>query len=94
MTDIKHRIIVAAPQGRHPAWFRNLYKQAFRNFQALEGYGPPLPSDEYGECYSPLRNDGGIPQLQISWKIWDKTALGDAKKPKSSSAIALSGKQC
>jgi len=92
--DIKHRIMVAAPHGSHPPWFRNLYKRAFRNFQALEALGPSAPADVSGERFSPLKNIGGVPQLQVSWKIWDKMEHDDASnKHVSSGNIALSGKQ-
>jgi hypothetical protein len=80
--------VVAAPHGKHPPWFRNLYKQAFRNFQALEGLGP-LPLTDEGEWYSPLKHVGGVPQLQISWKIWEKNECDELNKP---GAIVLSGK--
>lgn len=86
--------MVAAPHGSHPPWFWNLYKRAFRNFQALEALGPSVPADLSGERFSPLKNLGGVPQLQVSWKIWQKMGQDDSSnKYVSSGNIALSGKQ-
>lgn len=92
--DIKHRIMVTAPHGLHLAWFRNLYKRAFRNLRALEALGPSAPHEDSGERFSALKNIGGVPQLQISWKIWEKIERNDASyRHISSGNIALSGKQ-